>query len=458
MAREEVDQAAGPQRLRAVGHLVEDDDEQLRPQHVDEVIVRLPTALLEVEDNVRTDLGDLEALVQSIREHGLLVALVVRPKPETGRYVVVFGHRRLAAALLAQVTTVPCVIREQYRGAEQRTMAMAVEGLLRQPLSAIDEARIYQRLAQMNLTQRRIAGLCGCSQTHVSIHLALLRLPAELMAAVEAGQLSREAGLELSRLLSRTSRLDGQEHRLQALLLDIRSGTPPAAALEAQIRQLEADERGERNRAALRQQGVTILEPSTDEERADQWYAAQGPRRLGTRYREINVGLVEHSALPCHAAAISQRTGEIAFLCTDPAAHGRVDDDPDNLRRALVQSRRRREAEYQQRFREQPTVPASDSRIAAVLVDVASESNCKRAARWLGLEEGAGKVALQAWAAADPANLARAAVAVCVATDEALARNDHPAAVRRVLADASQRDGGLDPAEKAWLDRTDAAA
>ena len=70
----------------------------------------LPTeAVRPAEDNLRRRVGDVSDIVASIPTHGIIEPLVVAPKDD-GTYLIVAGHRRHAAAVKAQLPTVPCIV------------------------------------------------------------------------------------------------------------------------------------------------------------------------------------------------------------------------------------------------------------------------------------------------------------------------------------------------------------
>lgn len=157
----------------------------------------LPLAKLEPHpDNVRKRLGDLTELTKSIEGGtGILEPLLVLPAMK-GKHRVVAGHRRLAAASKAKdVTTAPCVIRAMTDA--QVVEAMLVENLQRAEISAIEEARGYARLVELDSKVADIARKVGRSQPHVKGRLALLELPDTVLAMVEADRITLGAATEM---------------------------------------------------------------------------------------------------------------------------------------------------------------------------------------------------------------------------------------------------------------------
>ena len=141
--------------------------------------------------NVRDELGDLSELEASIRESGLLQPLLVTPQGNLFR--VVAGHRRLSAGLRAGLKSFPCVVRDLDE--QQVLEAMIVENTHRRMLNPIEQGRALSRLAASGLSQAEIARRIGRSQTHVSNHLAILKLPIEEQRRIARGEIGVQTAL-----------------------------------------------------------------------------------------------------------------------------------------------------------------------------------------------------------------------------------------------------------------------
>ncbi|MCW5938581.1 MAG: ParB/RepB/Spo0J family partition protein [Fimbriimonadaceae bacterium] len=130
----------------------------------------------------------LSELAASIGEHGVIQPLIVRPLSE-GRYELIAGERRLRAAKMAGLKAVPVVVRT---ASAQVSLELAlIENVQREDISAVDCARAYRRLAdEFGLTQEDIALKVGKTRASVSNTLRLLRLPAEVLSAIEGGQIT----------------------------------------------------------------------------------------------------------------------------------------------------------------------------------------------------------------------------------------------------------------------------
>ena len=109
-----------------------------------------PRTLLENPLNPREELGDVSAEAASMRECGVLEPLIVVPVQIDGdaRHMILFGHRRRAAAMEAGLATVPCDVRPEYAGRSSEQPAdMLAENLHRRDLTAVEEAGGYAQLA-----------------------------------------------------------------------------------------------------------------------------------------------------------------------------------------------------------------------------------------------------------------------------------------------------------------------
>ncbi len=134
------------------------------------------------------DEGALMELSESIKEHGVLQPLIVRPLLG-GEYQLIAGERRYRAAMMAQVATVPVIIRE-FSDMEAMEVAL-VENLQRRDLNPIEEGEGYKALAeQFNLTQVEIAKKVGKSRSAVANSMRLCELPDEVKEQVSEGKLS----------------------------------------------------------------------------------------------------------------------------------------------------------------------------------------------------------------------------------------------------------------------------
>ncbi len=130
----------------------------------------------------------LSELADSIREHGILQPLLVRPLAGGG-YQLVAGERRWRAARMIGLTEVPAVVKDL---TEVQVMEIAlIENLQREDLNPLEEANGYKELMNAcGLTQEQVAKRVGKSRSAVANALRLLNLPAELRPYLVEGQLS----------------------------------------------------------------------------------------------------------------------------------------------------------------------------------------------------------------------------------------------------------------------------
>ena len=132
-----------------------------------------------------TSLLELES---SIREHGVLQPLLVRPMID-GSYKIVAGERRYTAARRAGLKELPCVVKN-LTDAEAAAIAL-IENLQREDLNAIEEAEGIRRLMdEFGLTQEQAAEKISKSRSAVANTLRLLALPEKAKAALVSGDIS----------------------------------------------------------------------------------------------------------------------------------------------------------------------------------------------------------------------------------------------------------------------------
>ncbi len=134
------------------------------------------------------DEESLNQLAESIKTHGLIQPILVKPL-FGGGYQIVAGERRYRACQLAGITEVPVTIREL---TEQETMEIAlIENLQREDLNPIEEAQGYKSLMdEHGLTQEAVAEAVGKSRPAVANTLRLLNLPKSVEDLVKSGKLS----------------------------------------------------------------------------------------------------------------------------------------------------------------------------------------------------------------------------------------------------------------------------
>ena len=133
------------------------------------------------------DQEKLEELSMSIKEHGVLQPIIV--KSDIKGYIIIAGERRFKASLIANVKTIPAIVREY---TDELMMQHAlIENLQREDLNPIEEAKSYRLIMQkMNLTQERFSEKIGKSRAYVANMMRLLNLPEFVTDAIENKEIS----------------------------------------------------------------------------------------------------------------------------------------------------------------------------------------------------------------------------------------------------------------------------
>jgi ParB family chromosome partitioning protein len=165
-------------------------------------VVHLPIDVIEKNPYQTRSVFDEETLWElrdSIKEHGVVQPVVVRPAEEKGRYILVLGERRLRASRMAGKETIPALAR---RLSPQQAAEMTVlENIVREDLNPIEQAEAFRVLSlEFKLTQTQIADRIGLSRETVSNYMRLLRLPRKVMDYMLAKRLSFSDAREILRL------------------------------------------------------------------------------------------------------------------------------------------------------------------------------------------------------------------------------------------------------------------
>ncbi|OPX05367.1 ParB/RepB/Spo0J family partition protein [Mycobacterium sp. AT1] len=219
-------------------------------------------------------------LVNSVQAAGVQVPILVvsrsafaeaRPELEpllgpATQYVIIYGHRRRAAAAAAGLATVPAVIDDSAMANGGDLDAMTIENLGREDLTDLQQAEMFARYSEAGFGQRAIAEKLGLNQSTVSRRLSLLLLAPDVLSAVERGAIKQTEAAELAGKLPfgppRPWQQDvqseqGADYRrtdqLAACELVAQGATPKRAAERVLA------ERRARQRAAA--EGIEIIDP-----------------------------------------------------------------------------------------------------------------------------------------------------------------------------------------------------
>lgn len=139
------------------------------------------------QPRTRMDESALQELADSIRQHGVMQPILVRPLPEH-RYEIIAGERRFRAAQLAGLDEVPVLVREV---PDEKALAMAlIENVQREDLNPLEEAQAIRRLIdEFGYSHEQAAEAIGRSRSATSNLLRLLNLAEPVQALLLAGDL-----------------------------------------------------------------------------------------------------------------------------------------------------------------------------------------------------------------------------------------------------------------------------
>lgn len=142
------------------------------------------------QPRLKFDQTALAELAESIRQKGIVQPVLVRKSvANPQRYQLIAGERRWRAAQLAQLHTVPAILRD-ISDVEAYELAL-IENVQRTDLTVIEEALGYQNLiSKHKYKQEQLSELIGKSRSHIANLLRLLSLPSDVMTLVADGQLT----------------------------------------------------------------------------------------------------------------------------------------------------------------------------------------------------------------------------------------------------------------------------
>lgn len=174
----------------------------------------------------------IASLAESIKEHGMIQPLIVRPY--MGSYQIVAGERRWRAARSAEVEEVPVIIKE-LSDAEAMQFAI-IENLQREDLNPVEEAAGFKELSETyGMTQEDIAKIAGISRSAVSNSIRILGLPEEVQELIKEGLVS----VGHAKVLLSVE----DEELVKELALRVSEGCVTVRTLEKIVAGLKADEK-----------------------------------------------------------------------------------------------------------------------------------------------------------------------------------------------------------------------
>src|SRR3712207_751666 len=181
----------------------------------------------------RKEFADIDELAQAIRKQGFTSRLRVRPHPEVeGRYQLVYGERRLRAAIEAGLAEVPCEI-VRHTDVEMAEIGLA-ENIQRRDLTPLEEAHALKAMVdQRGYSQRELAERLGKSHGYVQHRLDLLRAPEDVQQLVAQRPDSLKAARNIARLPDPAQR--------QPLIAGVSEGTLTSQEVADRVRALTED-------------------------------------------------------------------------------------------------------------------------------------------------------------------------------------------------------------------------
>jgi len=153
------------------------------------------------QPRTRINPEELQELAESIREHGIIQPLIVSRAPEGNHYILIAGERRLEAARLVNLQSIPVILRQA--NDQDRLELALIENVQRADLLPLETAEAYRQLNEdFNLSHEEISQRVGKSRVSVSNTLRLLKLPEKVKAALLEGSISEGHGRALLALSS----------------------------------------------------------------------------------------------------------------------------------------------------------------------------------------------------------------------------------------------------------------
>lgn len=172
------------------------DTEEAYEQATEEVVVNKEVNEIDIDKIIANpnqprknfDKAALDELATSIKEHGVIMPIVVN-KEKDGKFMIIAGERRYRASILAGLTAIPAVVKD-YTEREVEEISL-IENLQREDLNPIEAATAMKRLMdEYALTQEELASKIGKSRPAIANTLRLLSLSEEVIALVREGKLS----------------------------------------------------------------------------------------------------------------------------------------------------------------------------------------------------------------------------------------------------------------------------
>jgi ParB family chromosome partitioning protein len=203
------------------------------------------------QPRVNPDAAALDELVASIREHGVLQPILVRPR-ERGQYEIVAGERRWRAVIAVGLALIPAIVEEM--NDEEAIEVAVIENLQREDLSPLDEAAIFARMTgELGYSIRKLAEKIGKDKGYVENRLRLTSAPQDVRDLVASRSDTISHAYELMKV-------DDPARRAE-LAAQVARGELSLARLKAAIRG-EADPESSLSSSAPTQQPAAAMSPN----------------------------------------------------------------------------------------------------------------------------------------------------------------------------------------------------
>jgi ParB family transcriptional regulator, chromosome partitioning protein len=158
------------------------------PAQLVKAVIQIDLDRIDVGPNVRVDVADVDELAASIKEHGVLQPIKVRPAGD--RWVIVWGQRRYLAARQAGLQYIPAITTAEVADGAQLSIEQLVENLHRADLNPVDRARAMRQVVDAGMSQADLARDLGLAPSTIANELGILAAPKAVLSLIEDGKLT----------------------------------------------------------------------------------------------------------------------------------------------------------------------------------------------------------------------------------------------------------------------------
>jgi len=268
----------------------------------------IPIERIHAASNVRSGtLPNIPSLAESIRREGVLTAITV-DRRDDGDYELVAGFRRLAAARLAGLATIPAVIRDR-TGQAERLRRQLAENIEREGLRDLDQAAAMQQLLDLGVEAEAVAETVHTTPDNVRAWADLLKLPRKVRGLIEKGRMTASDAYPLVSLLD-------DKVAMTAALKRVDDGWDVERAVRDTTRERERERAVAAAREKLDAEGCRVI----DAPQYGYFPATSKTQKLGKGHGDVRVPVRTHATMSCHAAFVSHH-GDPVHVCLDRNQH-----------------------------------------------------------------------------------------------------------------------------------------